>query len=407
MARVAIIGAGPAGLMAAEVLLAAGHSVDVFDAMPSPARKFLLAGVGGMNITHSESLEPFLARYGEVDERLTEMVRAFDGEAVRHWIHGLGVETFVGSSGRVFPTGMKAAPLLRAWLARLKTAGMTLHVRHRWQGWQADGALSFNTPSGEQDVAVDAVVMALGGASWPRLGSDGAWQRLLGEKGVGISPLLAANCGFEVAWSDFLRERFAGAPLKTIVASCTLADGSMLARKGECVVSEHGIEGSVIYALSRALREALLRDGKATLTIDLLPDLAFERVLEACTRSRGSKSLSSHLAATLKLSGVKMALVNEVLGAAARHDGELLARTIKALPLTLLATRPVDEAISSAGGVSWSAVDESLMLTALPGVFVAGEMLDWEAPTGGYLLTACFATGRAAGAGAARWLALR
>ncbi|MGZ0077387.1 TIGR03862 family flavoprotein [Methylomonas sp. YC3] len=399
-----IIGAGPAGLMAAEVLSQAGLSVAVFDAMPSAGRKFLMAGKGGLNITHSEPFEPFLTRYGTQRAALEPMLNAFSPEALRAWVQGLGIETFVGTSGRVFPTEMKAAPLLRAWLHRLRSNGVHFHMRHRWLGWDDDGALRLSNPDGEISVKPQATVLALGGASWPQLGSDGAWVTWLQARGVEIAPLQSANCGFEVAWSAHLREKFAGAPLKSVALTFTDTQGYAERRLGEMVISTHGVEGSLIYAFSRRLREYLHVHGSATFTIDLLPGRDAERVLAEISRPRGSRSLSSHLQSRLGISGVKAALLREVLSQAQFADAAILAKTIKALPITVNATRPIAEAISSAGGVSFNSLDQNLMLTALPGVFVAGEMLDWEAPTGGYLLSACFATGRSAGLGVCDWL---
>ncbi|SFZ78519.1 TIGR03862 family flavoprotein [Chitinimonas taiwanensis] len=403
--RIAIIGAGPAGLMAAEVLAQAGHAVSVYDAMPSVGRKFLLAGVGGMNITHSEALAPFLGRYAEREADIAALLADFSPEALREWIHGLGIATFVGSSGRVFPTDMKAAPLLRAWLHRLRTAGVQLQVRHRWLGWTTEGELRFATPEGEVAVRADATVLALGGASWPRLGSDGQWQPLLAERGVDIAPLKPANCGFEVDWSPHLREKFAGAPLKTVALRFCAADGQSEYKAGEFVISEQGVEGSLIYAFAARLREQIAEVGSACIEVDLLPQHSAERVLAEVSHPRGARSLSSHLQSRLGLSGVKTALLYECLSKPALQDPAQLAAAIKALPIRLQRPRPLAEAISTAGGVRFEALDAGLMLRALPGVFCAGEMLDWEAPTGGYLLTACFASGRAAGQGVLRWLA--
>ncbi|WP_275899147.1 TIGR03862 family flavoprotein [Methylomonas sp. EFPC1] len=401
---VAIIGAGPAGLMAAEVLSQTGLSVAVYDAMPSAGRKFLMAGKGGLNITHSEPFEPFLTRYGTQGAALEPMLNAFSPEALRAWVQSLGIETFVGTSGRVFPTEMKAAPLLRAWLHRLRSNGVHFHMRHRWLGWDDDGALRLSNPDGEISVKPQATVLALGGASWPQLGSDGAWVTWLQARGVEIAPLQSANCGFEVAWSEHLREKFAGAPLKSVALTFTDTQGYAERRLGEMVISTHGVEGSLIYAFSRRLREYLHAHGSATFTVDLLPGRDAERVLAEISRPRGSRSLSSHLQSRLGISGVKAALLREVLSQAQFADAAILAKTIKALPITVNATRPIAEAISSAGGVSFNSLDQNLMLTALPGVFVSGEMLDWEAPTGGYLLSACFATGRSAGLGVCDWL---
>lgn len=396
---VAIIGGGPAGLMAAEVLAQSGIQADVYDAMPSVGRKFLMAGKGGMNITHAEPFDIFLTRYGTRRADIEPLLRSFSPEALREWIHGLGIATFVGTSNRVFPADMKAAPLLRAWLHRLRENGVRFHARHRWIGWNERGDLRFATPDGEHSLTADAVVLALGGGSWPQLGSDGSWVPLLTRRGITIAPLRPANCGFEVQWSSHLRERFAGEPLKSVAA--TFGD---MHKQGECVISGHGIEGGLIYALSAPLRDEIERNGEATLHLDLLPDWSIERVIKEVSHPRGARSLSSHLQSRLGLKGIKASLLREVLGAEQMHDVALLAQTIKSLPLRLLAPRPLAEAISSAGGVPFEALDAQLMLKQLPGVFCAGEMLDWEAPTGGYLLTACFASGRAAGAGVLDWL---
>ena len=398
--RVAIVGGGPAGLMAAEVLSEAGTPVDLYDAMPSVGRKFLLAGRGGLNLTHSEDREAFLSRYGHRRANLEPLLDAFSARDLRAWAEGLGVETFVGSSGRVFPREMKAAPLLRAWLHRLREAGVRFHMRHRWQGVARASSLrlSFATPDGERTIETDAVILALGGGSWAKLGSDGAWVPLLREQGVDIAPLKPANCGFDIAWSEHFRTRFAGEPLKTVVASCLDAEGLEIRRRGECVITENGIEGSLVYALAAPLRERIEAEGNARLLLDLAPDKSLERLTAEVAHPRGSRSLSSHLKSRAGIAGVKAGLLREVLGPEA--DPIQIATTLKALPLTLIAPRPLDEAISSAGGVRFEALDENLMLRDLPGVFCAGEMLDWEAPTGGYLLTACFASGRAAGLGA-------
>jgi uncharacterized flavoprotein (TIGR03862 family) len=398
---VAVIGGGPAGLMAAEALAQRGVAVEVFDAMPSVGRKFLLAGVGGMNITHSEAYPGFVARYAERQGEIDALLRGFDAQALRQWIHGLGIETFVGTSGRVFPRDMKAAPLLRAWLKRLREAGVVIHTRHRWLGWSADGALRIAYPQGELQVRADAVVLALGGGSWARLGSDGAWVALLADRGVDISPLQASNCGFEVAsWSELLKSKFAGAPLKNIA----LAMPGAAPRKGEFILTAQGVEGSLVYAWSAPLREAINRDGQATLLLDLLPDRPVDKIAQALAKPRGSRSMAKHLHGQLGLDGVKAALLRELTDPATFAEPQRLAAAIKALPITLVRARPLDEAISSAGGVRFEALDEGLMLAGLPGVFCAGEMLDWEAPTGGYLLTACFASGLRAGHAAADWL---
>lgn len=398
---VAIIGGGPAGLMAAEVLSQAGFRVDVYDAMPSVGRKFLLAGVGGMNITHSEAYPAFLSRYAERAPMIAPLLRSFGADALCEWIHELGIQTFVGSSGRVFPTDMKAAPLLRAWLKRLRDAGVVIHTRHRWLGWNADNSLRIANPEGELAVNPAATLLALGGASWARLGSDGAWLPLLEQRGVRIAPLQPANSGFEVsAWSDLLRSKFAGAPLKNIAIGL---QGQAL-RLGECVLTETGIEGSLIYALSAQIREAINQHGSAMVEIDLLPGKRLADVQKALSKPRGSRSMSKHLHSQLSIDGVKAGLLRELASAESFADPTLLANALKALPLTLVRPRPLDEAISTAGGVTFEAMDSRLMLNALPGVFCAGEMLDWEAPTGGYLLTGCFASGRAAGLGMVEWL---
>lgn len=397
-----VIGAGPAGLMAAEALAQAGLAVQVFDAMPSVGRKFLLAGVGGMNITHSEPYPRFVARYAERENEIKRLLGDFDADALRRWIHGLGIETFVGTSGRVFPTDMKAAPLLRAWLKRLRDSGVVIHTRHRWLGWGADGALQIAYPQGELQVKADVVVLALGGGSWARLGSDGAWQPVLAERAVDISPLQASNCGFEVAgWSALLKDKFAGAPLKNIA----LGMPGTATRKGEFILTAQGVEGSLVYAWSAPLREAINRDGQATLLLDLLPDKPVDKIAQALAKPRGSRSMAKHLHSQLGIDGAKAGLLRELTDQATFADMAALARAIKALPITLVRTRPLDEAISSAGGVRFEGLDEGLMLKGMPGVFCAGEMLDWEAPTGGYLLTACFASGLRAGRAAAQWLA--
>ncbi|MFL6719538.1 MAG: TIGR03862 family flavoprotein [Burkholderiaceae bacterium] len=404
--RVVIIGGGPAGLMAAETLAAAGVEVDLYDAMPSVGRKFLLAGRGGLNLTHSEPSERFMARYGNRQTQLAPLLAGFDAVALRAWSHGLGVDTFVGTSGRVFPKEMKAAPLLRAWLHRLRASGVRFHMRHRWLGWE-DGALRFATTDGEIRVRASITLLALGGASWKRLGSDGAWLPWLRAAGVEVTPLLPANCGFDVPWSAHFSERFAGQPVKSVTASCTLADGSTLTRPGEFVITESGVEGSLIYALSAPLRDGLMAEGSALLRLDLAPGKSLERLTAELQHPRGSRSLASHLQSRAGVTGVKAGLLREVLDREQMNDMSRLAAAVKSLPLRLVATRPIDEAISCAGGVSFDALDDSLMLRRLPGVFCAGEMLDWEAPTGGYLLTACMASGRSAAQGMLRWLAQR
>jgi len=409
---VAVIGGGPAGLMAAQMLSEAGVAVTVFDAMPSVGRKFLMAGKGGMNLTHAEPEATFRARYGSRSAEIAPLLDGFGPQALRDWAHGLGIETFVGSSGRVFPTDMKAAPLLRAWLHRLREAGVVFRMRHRWLGWadqaQAGGqCLRFATPQGEERVQADAVVLALGGGSWARLGSDGAWVPLLAARGVDIAPLRPANCGFDVGWSEHFSTRFAGHPLKAVAIGLTGPDGTEHHRQGECVVTAGGIEGSLVYALSAPMRDLLDSGVEAVIRLDLAPGLSAQRVAEEVAHPRGARSMSSHLQSRLGITGVKAGLLRECLPKETMADPAALAAAIKALPVRLLRARPIDEVISSAGGVCFEALERELMLRALPGVFCAGEMLDWEAPTGGYLLTACFASGRAAGLGAAAYLGCR
>ena len=407
---VVIIGAGPAGLMAADVLASAGVAVEVFDAMPSAGRKFLLAGIGGLNLTHSEPFAPFVARYAGRRAALEPLLQAFDADAVRGWARSMGVETFVGSSGRVFPVDMKAAPLLRGWLHRLRGQGVRFHMRHRWLGWADEGAagpagtLRFATPGGEQQVQAGTLVLALGGGSWARLGSDGAWVPLLAARGADVAPLQPSNCGFDVGWSEHFAGRFAGAPLKSVAIEWLGADGQPLRQAGEFVVTQTGVEGSLVYAASAALRDRIAADGEASFRLDLLPGRSAEWVAREVAHPRGTRSLSTHLKTRLNLSGVKAGLLWERLPKEAVADPVRLAAAIKSLPVTVLAARPIDEAISSAGGVRFEGLDRGLMLKALPGVFCAGEMLDWEAPTGGYLLTACLASGHAAGRGVLAWL---
>jgi len=405
MPRVAIIGGGPAGLMAAEMLAASnpavnGGKIEIFDAMPSVGRKFLMAGKGGMNITHAEPLAAFIGRYGERAAQIAPLLHAFGPTQLREWIHGLGIDTFVGTSGRVFPTDMKAAPLLRAWLHHLRNQGVQFHVRHRWLGWVADGSLRFATPSGKVEVKADAVILALGGGSWAKLGSDGSWVPMLLERGVAVAPLKPANCGFDVAWSPYFSERFAGAPVKAVSAK----HQGQVEKKGEFNITATGIEGGLIYAVAAPLRDALDRDGHAVLQLDLAPGRSLDRLTSDLARPRGRDSLANHLRRHAGIEGVKAGLLREFCPPAALTAAGSLAAAIKALSLPVTATRPLDEAISTAGGIAFEGLDENMMLRGLPGVFCAGEMLDWEAPTGGYLLTACFASGRAAGLGAGRWL---
>lgn len=410
---VVVIGGGPAGLMAAQRLCEEGHAVQVFDAMPTVGRKFLLAGKGGLNLTHSEAAESFANRFGGRHSELAPLLHDFDAVAVRAWAQSLGVETFVGTSGRVFPTDLKAAPLLRAWLARLRHPSqgepVQFHMRHRWTGWDAQGALTFSAPQGEVRVQAKAVVLALGGGSWARLGSDGAWVAHLESRGVDVSPLLPANCGFDVkgGWSPFFAEKFSGQPFKTVAVTVPGAQADsapVFQRKGEFVATATGVEGSLIYAASQSLRETLLRTGRAEFLLDLLPDMAPERVLAEVRHPRGSRSLSSHLKSRLHLDGIKAAVLRECVPKATFDDPFALAAAIKAVPIALQSTRPIDEAISSAGGVRFECLTEDLMLKPLPGVFCAGEMLDWEAPTGGYLLSASLATGYRAAQGVQNYL---
>jgi uncharacterized flavoprotein (TIGR03862 family) len=397
----AVIGAGPAGLMAAETLSAQGVQVDVYDAMPSVGRKFLLAGIGGLNLTHSEDSAAFVSRYAQRAPQVAAWLRVLDGPGLRVWAQGLGLDTFVGSSGRVFPADMKAAPLLRAWLARLRANGVRFHARTRWLGWTAGGELRFDTPQGAQTLRADAAVLALGGGSWARLGSDGAWAPWLQERGVEVAALRPSNCGFDVspAWSEHLRIRFAGQPLKNVAIRF-----AGFAREGEFVITQTGVEGSLIYAASALLRDEIAASGAATFQIDLLPAREAAWVAREVAHPRGARSWGAHLKSRLNLHGVKAALLHELLSKEQFNDPAQLAQAIKALPVTVAAARPIDEAISSAGGVKLEALNDSLMCKALPGVFCAGEMLDWEAPTGGYLLTACFASGKVAGQGASDYL---
>jgi predicted flavoprotein YhiN len=417
--------------MAAEVLAQAGVAVHLFDAMPSVGRKFLLAGKGGLNLTHSEPHAPFVSRYAERQPQLEPLLQEFGGPEVRAWAQGLGVETFVGTSGRVFPADMKAAPLLRAWLQRLRGQGVVFHMRHRWLGWSDDGALHFAGPAGEVLVSAKSVVLALGGGSWARLGSDGTWVPLLAQRGVAVAPLRPSNCGFDVlradapvgetrraflqeligrtpvpavGWTPHFVERFAGQPFKTVALAFTDSQGRTFSRRGEFVATATGVEGSLVYAASHLLRDEIEAQGHATFHLDLLPDHTPERVLVEVRHPRGSRSLSSHLKSRLGLDGIKAGILYEHLGKDGMNDPVALAHAIKALPITVVATRPIDEAISTAGGVAFEALDTHLMAHALPGVFCAGEMLDWEAPTGGYLLTASLASGRVAGLGALHWL---
>ncbi|HNP61061.1 MAG TPA: TIGR03862 family flavoprotein [Nitrospirales bacterium] len=401
--KIAVIGGGPAGLMAAEAAIAMGARVDLYDAMASVGRKFLLAGKGGLNLTHSEPLGNFILRYGPRQEQIRSLLAGFGPDALREWARELGVETFIGTSGRVFPTDLKSAPLLRSWLRRLRQHGMTIHVRHRWCGWAGSETLRFSTPQGDRLVSPDAVVLALGGGSWPRFGSDGAWVPLLAGRGVLIEPLKPTNCGFDVEWSPHLRGRYAGHPVKPVVVAGTTQEGVEFRQQGEFVLTETGIEGGVIYAISAWLRDEIVKRGTVLLRLDLAPDRDVSRLISDLSRPRGSRSMASHLQRRVGISGVKAGLLREYVSKKDFADPILLGTAIKSLPLRLVAPRPLEEAISTAGGVAFEALDGRLMIRTLPGVFCSGEMLDWEAPTGGYLLTACFASGHAAGVGAVRW----
>ncbi|WP_296253123.1 TIGR03862 family flavoprotein [uncultured Stenotrophomonas sp.] len=401
---VAVIGGGPAGLFAAEHLRAAGLTVNLYEAKGSPGRKFLIAGKGGLNLTHSDPRPLFDSRYRERQAEVATWLDGFDADALRHWAQGFGVETYVGSSGRVFPVDRKAAPLLRGWVRRLKEQGVRFHVQHRWLGWNPDGSLRMATADGEIAVRADATVLALGGGSWPELGSDGSWMPVLQERGVDTAPLQSANCGFDIDWTAHFRDRHAGAPIKPVVAHWTDLQGQPQSLQGECVVSQYGIEGSLIYALAADLRETLNREGTVTLELDLVPGRDEARLLADLGRARKGRSFGEHLRRAAGLDAAKAGLLFEVLGKDAGSDLEAVARTLKRLPLQLLRPRPMAETISTAGGVKLEALDDGLMLIAQPGVFCAGEMLDWEAPTGGYLLTACYASGQRAAEGVIRWL---
>ena len=393
--------------MAAEAAATGSARVDVYDAMASMGRKFLLAGKGGLNLTHSETPASFLSRYGARADRLAPLLEAFGPSPLRAWVQGLGIGTFEGSSGRVFPADMKAAPLLRAWLNRLRASGVKFHVRHRWTGWDDTGALRFTTPRGERTARADATVLTLGGGSWPQLGSDGAWVPLLEGRGIAVATLLPSNCGFDVGWTPYFRGRFAGEPVKSVIVSYTDREGRARRQPGEFVVTDTGVEGGILYALSAILRDEIAATGAAKLQLDLAPDRSSERLLRELAHPQGRRSMASHMQSRSGLKGVKVGLLREILPAQDFADPARLVAGIKALPLTLAAARPLAEAISSAGGVPFEALDDNLMLHALPGTFCAGEMLDWEAPTGGYLLTACFASGHVAGERSIEWLAGR
>jgi uncharacterized flavoprotein (TIGR03862 family) len=391
--------------MAAEILSVPGSvKVDLYDSMPSLGRKFLMAGKSGLNLTHAEPFEQFVSRYGKRRAKIEPMLGKFGPDDLRDWAQGLGIETFVGTSRRVFPVGMKASPLLRAWLKRLDASGVVFHLRHRWTGTIAagDGSLSvieFESPTGVIKVNANAVILALGGGSWARLGSDGAWTSWLRDAGAEVEPLRPSNCGFDVGWSEHFRERFEGHPVKSVV----LSFGS-LHQQGEFIVTRGGLEGSLVYAASAFLRDEIETKGSAVMLLDLVPDRTHEWLVGKLAKPRGSRSMASHLEKTVGIKGVKAGLLREFISKEDFANPESLAHFIKGLPVPLIATRPLDEAISSAGGVTFESLDENLMLRAMPGVFCAGEMLDWEAPTGGYLITACMASGYTAGQGVLKWL---
>jgi hypothetical protein len=401
---VIVIGGGPAGLMAAEVLMQAGVQVDLYDSMPSTGRKFLVAGRGGLNLTHAESREQFLSNYGDRQPQLEPILDQFGPDNLRSWVHGLGFETFVGTSQRVFPVGMKAAPILHAWLERLRTAGVNFHVRHKWLGWSEDGCLRFSAPDGDRSVFADATILALGGGSWKRLGSTGEWVQILTDCGITVASLKPSNCGFDVAWSKTFKTRYEGTPLKAVILSFTDSKGHFIRKQGEFIVTLNGVEGSLIYALSAQLRDEIEAAGKAVINLDMAPGWSKQRLIERLSQPRGSQSLANHLRKAAKIQGVKAGLLWEFVPKQKYEDPAYLASIIKELPIPLLAPRPLEEAISSAGGVAFEELNDQLMIRSLPGIFCAGEMLDWEAPTGGYLITACMASGRFAAQGALAWL---
>lgn len=407
MQSIAVIGGGPAGLMAAEVLLEEGLQVVLYDAMPSLGRKFLRAGKGGLNLTHSESFEKFLSRYGERRSNLDPIIRTFTPTDLREWLVKLGYQTYTGSSGRVFPETFNSSPILRAWLDRLKGQGLKVYTRHKWLGWEHPSELQFETPAGKRVVKHPAVVVALGGGSWPQLGSDGGWVSFFMHKGIVVQPLKPANCGFNLEWTDHFSGRFHGEPVKPVLVIYGPPDRKQIQKQGEFIITRTGLEGGLIYALSAYLRDEIDQNGSATIELDLAPDWDYDRLLEKLLQPRGSRTVSTHLKKSVGIGGVKAGLLYEVLPREAFNSPERVASAIKRLPLTLVAPRPLEEAISSAGGVPFEELDQSLMLKKFPGIFCAGEMLDWEAPTGGYLLTACFATGRWAGKAAASWVSNR
>ncbi len=401
---VAIIGGGPTGLMAAEVLLNHGLQVDLYDRMPSLGRKLLIAGRGGLNLSHAEPLPAFIQRYGARSEIIGPMVEAFDAQALRDWAKGLGIDTFIGSSQRIFPTDFKAAPLLRAWLHRLREQGLRIHVRHRWLGWGENNALRFESPLGITEIQHRATLLALGGGSWAKLGADGKWVEILAQRGIALAPLRPSNCGFETNWSKYFRDTFASEPLKSVAVSVTTLNGDTEIRQGELMIADYGLEGGAIYALSAPIRDLIDAHGTAEIHIDLVPGRSLERLQTDLATPRGRNSLSKHLQRHAGIKGAKASILREVLNPEQMQDPAQVATTLKALPIHLHTTRPIDEAISTAGGVRFDALTTELMIKALPGTFCAGEMLDWEAPTGGYLLTACFASGREAAQGILSWL---
>jgi uncharacterized flavoprotein (TIGR03862 family) len=396
---IAIIGGGPSGLMAAELLASAGKQVTIYDRMPSLGRKFLLAGRGGLNLTHSEGLETFMTRYGDAKAWLDPMVESFPPAALQDWSQQLGEETFVGSSGRIFPKSFKTSPLLRAWLRRLDGLGVQVRTEHRWMGWSASGAVQFATKDGAVEVNPYAVILALGGASWARMGSDGAWVDILQAQGIVVKPLLPTNCGFTIVWSDVLKSRFAGTPLKRIALS--IGDHSV---RGEAMLTQDGLEGGAVYALSAKIRDTLMANGEAKVLLDLRPDMDKAQIIQKMARARGGDSFTNYLRKSLALPPNAIALLREIKPDVPKYSDMALANLIKAVPLRITGIRSIDRAISTAGGVARETFDDGLMIKALPGVFCAGEMLDWEAPTGGYLLQACFSSGRVAAQSTLRYL---
>ncbi len=402
--HVIIIGGGPAGLMAADVLSQAGTQVDLFDSKPSVGRKFLIAGIGGLNLTHSEPHGDFLSRYGSSLQYLEPHLEKFGPPEIRDWAAGLGIETFIGTSGRVFPADMKAAPLLYAWRQRLSKNGVSFHYRHQWTGWNTSGDLQFDTPAGVLNTNAQAVILAMGGGSWKKTGSTGEWAAYLAQKGLSIAPFKPANCGFDIHWSDHFRTKFDGQPVKTVSVTFTPAGKNNVTKQGEFIISEHGVEGSLIYAFSAPIRDEIDTSGHAVIYLDLCPDRSREAVAQRLGENRGSRSASTHIEKSLGIKGVKTGLLWEYVPRDDFNYPEKLAGWIKNLPLKLTAPRPLDEAISSAGGLMFSEIDQGLMIKKMPGYFCAGEMLDWEAPTGGYMITACVSTGYAAAEAVLKWL---